>query len=485
MPWRTYPYGAQLRPTRGGEPAWDVPKSRLNSAPRTGNDYNRQWSAEHQPIDPDDSSEMYKPVDPEVWKAWKAANRRTPDQADVGSKRSTPYRSTPHKSTPDKSTPNHPTPHKSTPHKSTPNKSIAWDNPVTTNEIDSWEKPAGDNAGAADTWANANQQSNNAAGEWGNDAKATSPENANAGWDNNENANANINVNAGWGDDAKSASKKTASVAGWGNGSKANDATATWGSDPNANDASLDWGNEKKPEEQKNDNVGWGDAPKDTAANNGWDSGNQASGDAAAAGVWDTGNQASGDAGAGGWGQAAQSPAANNSPGHRSKRDSPPRSNPIDIQDPERSFQYQRVKYRFDEPGTPRPTVKSYWADWDKKPEPRTATTEGVKTANLHNPYVGPAPLPVHVPKKTAEKLGVQYQVGLGKAILYDHVTAQPDYLDDFENPYAVFRFKYRSKTFVENVFGVKVKDDEDHLKAKLSGMSKEELVKALFEMKV
>ncbi|KAF1840627.1 uncharacterized protein K460DRAFT_349316 [Cucurbitaria berberidis CBS 394.84] len=58
------------------------------------------------------------------------------------------------------------------------------------------------------------------------------------------------------------------------------------------------------------------------------------------------------------------------------------------------------------------------------------------------------------ISKKTASEKGIEHQVRAGKGMQYGHLVGRPEYLDRLDMPYAVFRFKYRSRSMLKSMFG-------------------------------
>ncbi|KAI8939951.1 hypothetical protein NX059_003677 [Plenodomus lindquistii] len=74
--------------------------------------------------------------------------------------------------------------------------------------------------------------------------------------------------------------------------------------------------------------------------------------------------------------------------------------------------------------------------------------------ASSHNgPYIAPKEPLLTISKEAASEKGVEHQVRAGKAMQYGHVVGRPEYLDALDKPYAVFRFKYRSHSFLQSLF--------------------------------
>lgn len=129
--------------------------------------------------------------------------------------------------------------------------------------------------------------------------------------------------------------------------------------------------------------------------------------------------------------------------------------------------------------------LKPYFADWKKAPKSIISEASHIKRAKRNSPYIGPAEPLYPIPEDEVVKKGVQHQVAIGQAANYTHLCANPEYLDDMEHPYAIFRFKYRSLKVIEDMFNVKIKDQGESVKAKLAGMSRDELERELLQLKV
>lgn len=123
---------------------------------------------------------------------------------------------------------------------------------------------------------------------------------------------------------------------------------------------------------------------------------------------------------------------------------------------------------------------KPYWSDWNKRP-----VNNGPHPSRRDLMYIAPEdPLP-SVPKAVARSKHVEHQVKTGKGAQYLHLCARPEYLDSMQKPYAVFTFKYRSKRVIEKKFKIAIKEEGEHLKAKLADMSKDELAEELYRLRV
>jgi hypothetical protein len=99
---------------------------------------------------------------------------------------------------------------------------------------------------------------------------------------------------------------------------------------------------------------------------------------------------------------------------------------------------------------------------------------------------------PLHaIPAAKAEQEMLEHQVRAGKGTRYHHIVGRPKYLDSLEKPYAVFRFKYRSRDVLRDILGAKIVPEEDAvptapsppIEEKLQAMSKEEVVARFMEL--
>lgn len=133
------------------------------------------------------------------------------------------------------------------------------------------------------------------------------------------------------------------------------------------------------------------------------------------------------------------------------------------------------------------PRIKPYFTNWNKKPDSLISEPSAVKKANAHNPYIAPSEPLVPIPEDKAAAKGVHHQVKIGQAAPYTHLCSRPQYLDTFDQPYAIFKFKYRSKEVVEDMFNVTIKDSvtSEHARARYADMSKEQLVEEMLKMKL
>jgi hypothetical protein len=127
---------------------------------------------------------------------------------------------------------------------------------------------------------------------------------------------------------------------------------------------------------------------------------------------------------------------------------------------------------------------------WQFPPPP--ATSKHLHSINEDGP-IPPEPL-LKISSKQASEKGVEHQVRAGVGTQYGHVIGRPEYLDTLEKPFAVFRFKYRSRAILKGMFGDEV-PDHGHLtketkdskvlnqKEKLKEVSKEELIAKMLRL--
>lgn len=137
---------------------------------------------------------------------------------------------------------------------------------------------------------------------------------------------------------------------------------------------------------------------------------------------------------------------------------------------------------------------KPYWLSWKQPME---------NDAERKPPYppAKPAEPLYSVPVEVAERMNMSHQVHLGQPAEYVHKRASPRYMDDFQSPYAVFVFKYRSKgiftqplkttltdkpsAILEQLLNIKLSEPEEEEKRRLQGLTKEELIEQVIRAKV
>ncbi|KAF1912358.1 hypothetical protein BDU57DRAFT_421772, partial [Ampelomyces quisqualis] len=108
-----------------------------------------------------------------------------------------------------------------------------------------------------------------------------------------------------------------------------------------------------------------------------------------------------------------------------------------------------------------------------------------------------PDPLPasplLKLSSKQASEKRIDHQVRAGKGTHYGHAIARPEYLDTLHHPYAVFRFKYRSRALLKTLLGPAVPLATAHSsgckmareKDRLKDVGKDELIEKMVRLKM
>ncbi|KAI4199261.1 MAG: hypothetical protein LQ350_004721 [Teloschistes chrysophthalmus] len=99
-------------------------------------------------------------------------------------------------------------------------------------------------------------------------------------------------------------------------------------------------------------------------------------------------------------------------------------------------------------------------------------------------PNVNPAPVAVAPPPPPPVAPTQNSYFQGGKPTVYYHKIASPKYMDTHEKPYAVFVFRYRTKTALEQILNITISDSDEMQKAELANLSKEELIKKVLASK-
>ncbi|KAK0286181.1 hypothetical protein LTR35_004615 [Friedmanniomyces endolithicus] len=258
----------------------------------------------------------------------------------------------------------------------------------------------------------------------------------------------------------KSASKTGDNNGGWGRSSKKSErAGSGWGGgqqDQKNEENGNGWGGG-----QQGNNGGWGES------GNGWGGGQQNNnggwGGEAQNGGWDAVSTHSNNDGGGGWGDHAQ-------------------------RTPSRASASQAGRY---DPATPTPESKAkpHWQAWKQaaSPSPSTDPNTKKKREEARQVYQYPAPQLPSIPEGKIKEVSHVVQPGMGAD--YSHRCHRPNYMDDMTAPYAVFSFKYRSKTALEKILKRDVAADTDALAARaekenLLSMPRDRLVEELMRLK-
>ena len=147
--------------------------------------------------------------------------------------------------------------------------------------------------------------------------------------------------------------------------------------------------------------------------------------------------------------------------------------------------------------------TKPYWSTWRSSAQ-GIGADKGTANGQQQCPIDLEAPL-YTVPEEIARRKNMSHQVQPGKATAYAHKISSPKYMDTCERPYAVFVFKYRSTgtcilprqkkirrnkadkfvALLEQMFKVIMVASEKDEKARLKGLSKDEIIEHFMAAKV
>ncbi|KAF1989699.1 hypothetical protein K402DRAFT_261794 [Aulographum hederae CBS 113979] len=136
-------------------------------------------------------------------------------------------------------------------------------------------------------------------------------------------------------------------------------------------------------------------------------------------------------------------------------------------------------------------TIKPYWSAWNTPGASSAVDERAGRTSRDNSPprargsranmlWIAPEDPLYAIPEDLAAEKGVEHQVRPGRGAEYTHRVAKPSYLDTMDRPYAVFRFKYRSKAMLEKILGKPVEETE----VDLHSLSKEQLIQELLQAK-
>lgn len=124
---------------------------------------------------------------------------------------------------------------------------------------------------------------------------------------------------------------------------------------------------------------------------------------------------------------------------------------------------------------SPPPKSQPYWSTWNLPSEPPPAPPPPP-------PPPPPAEGPLYtLPSTLVAQKRTSHQVRPGLAAAYTHKVRTPRYMDDYESPYAVFRFYYRSREAINEILGLALEDAEE---ARLKSLSKAELIEEILNSK-
>lgn len=245
----------------------------------------------------------------------------------------------------------------------------------------------------------------------------------------------------GWGNQGKNINGQSS---GWGDQAKTEPNNTSWGdTQPTSGDATSAWGtgntnNHQSSNDATQPNADWGatapDAGKggdDHAWNNGGNQSNSGGAqqnndwnktDTNKTNEWDNNNNNPG------W--------DNNNNNPESKKDKPSRSNSNS-----KLRKSCTAKERDDKaPAEEKPYTRSYW----KSNETVADSANSGKKRGQH--YTMPEDPIYTLSESRAKEFNVRHQVRGGMGLEEKKKTHRPLYLDNFDEPYAVFRFKYRSR---------------------------------------
>lgn len=253
--------------------------------------------------------------------------------------------------------------------------------------------------------------------------------------------------------------------------SKEQDGTGgdSWNVQP-AFDSANDNGEQNQPSDDQNwgDNKGWGEAQsqkdnegskKDDAPGNGWENNN---------------NEVKPQNDAPGWDNNPPATAPND---HKSTRSSKTRHS---------------SSHR---PRAPSTTPKEHWSFPPPAPKKLFTIAEEIESVSSTKhkspkiPTVPPEPI-LTIPETKAKSEGLSHQVRAGPGTMYTHAVGRPEYIDTLERPYAVFRFKYRTRDYLRKLLGSEVPKSEsaelDPVKEveKLKVLSDEQKIEEILRLK-
>ena len=115
--------------------------------------------------------------------------------------------------------------------------------------------------------------------------------------------------------------------------------------------------------------------------------------------------------------------------------------------------------------------IKPYWAEWNHAP------TTAIEKDN-----------PIYtLPSEIATRENLTHQVRPVKGAAYRHKCERPQYLDTYEEPYALFVFKYREQSVIEGMVGRKLDvptETEEQQRERLKRMTKDEIVEEVLKQR-
>ncbi|KAE9981221.1 hypothetical protein EG327_006289 [Venturia inaequalis] len=125
-----------------------------------------------------------------------------------------------------------------------------------------------------------------------------------------------------------------------------------------------------------------------------------------------------------------------------------------------------------------KPYTRSYW----KGNETIADLANSGKKRGQH--YTMPEDPIYTLSESKAKEFNVRHQVRGGMGLEEKKKTHRPLYLDDLDEPYAVFRFKYRSRDMLKKILGEDIKESPEEFQEWLSALSKEQLIAEMLRKK-
>ena len=117
-------------------------------------------------------------------------------------------------------------------------------------------------------------------------------------------------------------------------------------------------------------------------------------------------------------------------------------------------------------------------AGLDEYNQPPNATRKRhINAADAEIAQIHPEQPQYTIPEAAAKARHVEHQVRGGKGLEKEHKVGRPIYWDTFDKPYAVIRFKYRSKKCLEELLQDKIAETEEEFRERLGVLTKEQLI--------
>ncbi|KAF2432964.1 hypothetical protein EJ08DRAFT_102665 [Tothia fuscella] len=129
-----------------------------------------------------------------------------------------------------------------------------------------------------------------------------------------------------------------------------------------------------------------------------------------------------------------------------------------------------------DSPPAEAPYTRSYWMDQG---------ADMYESNSSKRRHTIPEEPIYTIPESKAKKAHIRHQVRPGKGAEHTKRTYKPYYWDTFEKPYAVFRFKYRSRYMLKEILDQEIKESPEEFKERLGVLSKDELIAEMLRKRV